>query len=265
MKPSVLVLHAAGTNRDQEAAWACDLAGAEPQIVHLNQLRGGGNDSGHRMADHQMILLPGGFTYGDALGAGSRLALDINLYFEDELRSFVSKGNPVLGICNGFQVLVKAGILPGLDTETNGFEASKNRSVTLTENKHRRFECRWVHLIAAPNCVAEAITKIEEPIFCPVAHGEGNFQVKDDSVRRRLQQHGLVALYYADAEGKRANERYPLNPNGSIDDIAGICNPQGNVIGLMPHPEDHIVPAQNPLNAKGRLGLQLFEAMIGQL
>jgi phosphoribosylformylglycinamidine synthase len=258
MKPRILILHASGANRDGEAARACELAGGAPEIVHLNRLRSGTR----RFSDYAMLLLPGGFSYGDALGAGARLALDLRVFFEQELAAFVAAGRPVLGICNGFQTLVKCGLLPGGDDGAGLFTAPEQRRATLTENAGGHFECRWVHL--APNRSARMawLHGLDDLIFCPIAHGEGNFQVKDAATLAKLEDENLVAFRYVDACGAPAQGRYPLNPNGSIADIAAVCNTQGNVIGLMPHPEDHIVPIQNPLGTNGRLGLPLFTALV---
>ncbi|MCE7981433.1 MAG: phosphoribosylformylglycinamidine synthase I [Caldilinea sp. CFX5] len=265
MKPSILILHAAGTNRDAEAARACELAGGAPEIVHINQLRQGER----RFQDYQMLLLPGGFSYGDALGAGARMALDMQVFFHDQLHSFVATGKPVLGICNGFQVLVKAGLLPGSERTDVGIQNRQskiqNRTVTLTENAAGHFECRWVHLAVNPQARAGFLSAINELIFCPIAHGEGNLQVQDETTLTALERNDLVAFRYVDANGRPAGGRYPFNPNGSVADIAGLCNAQGNVVGLMPHPEDHLLPIQNPLGGQGRLGSQLFTAILGTL
>ncbi|MBX3013477.1 MAG: phosphoribosylformylglycinamidine synthase I [Caldilineaceae bacterium] len=262
MKPSILILHASGTNRDAEAARACTLAGGTPEIVHINQLRQGER----RFQHYQMLLLPGGFSYGDALGAGARLALDMQVFFQAELQAFVESGKPVLGICNGFQALVKAGLLPGAASLPRKGEAQATpRQVTLTENASGHFECRWVHLAANPQARAPFLRAIQEPIFCPVAHGEGNLQVADAATVQALEANGLIAFRYVDATGGPANLSYPLNPNGSVADIAGLCNAQGNVVGLMPHPEDHLLPLQNPLGGTGQLGSQLFTAMLRTL
>ncbi len=251
--PSILILHASGTNRDGEAARACELAGGAPQIVHINQLRRGER----RFADFDMLILPGGFSYGDALGAGTRQALDLQVFFQDQLHEFVDSGKRVLGICNGFQTLVKAGLLPGADPAS--------RKVTLTENAQGRFECRWVHLEVNANCRASFLSEIREPIFCPIAHGEGNFQVTDGDTLAELETENLIAFRYVDAHGSLAGGRYPINPNGSVADIAGICNRRGNVVGLMPHPEDHLLAIQNPTGAhSNRLGLRLFQSFISQ-
>jgi phosphoribosylformylglycinamidine synthase len=258
-KPKILILHVSGTNRDAEAARATELAGGAPEIVHINQLR-----SGERtMDDYAMLLLPGGFSYGDALGAGGRLALDLRVYFEEQLYQFVDSGRLVLGICNGFQTLVKCGLLPGnQEKQAGNGEARATRRVTLTENASGHFECRWVHLQVNPNSPARYLTQIEDLIFCPIAHGEGNFQVVDEITLDALAKDNLITFRYVDEEGHPIGGIYPSNPNGSVADIAGICNAAGNVVGLMPHPEDHVLSIQNPLGRSGRLGLPLFQAMI---
>lgn len=253
MAARILILHASGTNRDAEAARAVELAGGAPEVVHINQLRRGERTLG----DYAALLLPGGFSYGDALGAGARLALDLQVYFADALRPFVESGRPVLGICNGFQTLVKAGLLPDV-------RRGATRRVTLTENASGHFECRWVHLAVEPACCAAWLRGLDKPIFCPVAHGEGNVQVADDAAAFALTAEGLVAFRYVDGAGRPAAGRYPLNPNGSVADIAGLSNAQGNVVGLMPHPEDHIMPIQNPHGARNGadLGRVLFERFV---
>lgn len=260
MKPSILILHASGANRDGEAARACELAGGNPQIVHLNRLRRGDC----HLQDYQALLLPGGFTYGDALGAGARLALDLRVFFEDQLLTFVDSGKQVLGICNGFQTLVKAGVLPGPTFAAPGADWTARR-VTLTENARGRFECRWVHLAPDRTSAVPYLAELDEPIFCPIAHGEGNFQVKDIGVIAHLADRRCIAFRYADSSGTPAGGVYPANPNGSVADIAGICNPAGNVLGLMPHPEDHLLPIQHPHRRTGQDGLKLFQALVRAL
>lgn len=254
--PRVLILHVSGTNRDAEAARAIEHAGGAPEIVHINQLHQGERT----FDDYAMLLLPGGFSYGDALGAGARLALDLRVYFEDQLHRFVDSGRPVLGICNGFQTLVKCGLLPGDATSQVREQAA--RRATLTENASGHFECRWVHLQVNPNSPAAYLGQIDDLIFCPVAHGEGNFQVVDEITLDALTRDNLITFRYVDDKGNPVGGTYPGNPNGSVADIAGICNAAGNVVGLMPHPEDHILPIQNPLGRSDRLGLPLFKAMI---
>ena len=177
----------------------------------------------------------------------------------------------MLGICNGFQTLVKAGVLPGSEGglpgrgaswTTGGMEEVSRRRVTLTENAAGHFECRWVHLQVNRQAKAVWLAGLDELIFCPVAHGEGNFQVDGPETLAELEARNLIAFRYVAADGAAAGGRYPLNPNGSAGDIAGICNDAGNVLGLMPHPEDHVLPIQNPLRTGGGLGLPLFRAFV---
>jgi phosphoribosylformylglycinamidine synthase len=250
-KPYVVIPQAPGTNRDGDAAHAVTLAGGDPHVLPLSDLHN--QRDLFRRAD--VIILPGGFSYGDALGAGRRWALDLELYFHDELRRFVDEGERVLGICNGFQVLVKAGLLPAWE------EPDGTRTVTLTHNASGQFECRWVHLYINPATNATYLRAIDDLIFCPIAHGEGNLRVRDDDTLRRLEQNGHVAFRYVRTDSTAAGG-YPYNPGGSVGDIAGLCNQSGNVLGLMPHPENHILPVQNPLGESRRLGLRIFEAVL---
>lgn len=247
MNPRALILHATGTNRDRDVARAIELAGGSPDIRHIHELL-------HRRApwtDYQMLVVPGGFSYADALGAGRLLALDLEAYFSDQMRAFVEAEKPVIGICNGFQALVRAGILPG----RTGVKA------TLTFNQSGHFECRWVTLRATSSkCVWTQ--GLNELIDCPVAHGEGRFLVSSTEGWTELQQNDQIALIYTGREGEPAGGAYPENPNGSPGDVAGVCSPAGNVLGLMPHPENHIFQWQHPRwtrGFQGRLGLRLFE------
>ena len=247
--PRVLVLHANGTNRDAEVAHAFTLAGAEPEIVHIQQLR----LKEKYWHDYQILVIPGGFSYGDTLGAGKLLALDLQVYFAEAVKSFIESKKPVLGICNGFQVLVKAGLLPT--------PFANNTQATLTFNAQGHFECRWVTLVAqSKKCLwTRGLT---EPIDCPVAHGEGQFVLNNETLLTQLREQDQIALCYAYPDGKLADREYPYNPNGSIAGIAGICDEQGTVMGLMPHPEDHVLDYQFPRwtrGEKGRAGLTLFK------
>ena len=249
MKPRALILHATGTNRDNDAALAFELAGALPEIVHINQLR-----QRHRLwSDFQILVLPGGFSYADALGAGRLLALDLLHYFSDEVNFFVEQGKPVIGICNGFQALVKSGILPGLEKKSAGHKAES----TLTFNASGHFECRWVTLQpVSQKCIWTA--GLNEWITCPVAHGEGNFRLAGGDDGSRLAVQDQIALVYAHPDGSPAQGQYPHNPNGSMLDIAGISNARGNVLGLMPHPENHLFVTQHPQRLVQGSGLPLF-------
>jgi phosphoribosylformylglycinamidine synthase len=247
-RPSVLVLQATGTNRDPDAATAVELAGGAPTVLHVNALQA----QPDRLHDFQMLILPGGFSYGDALGAGRLLSADLRWLFQDELARFAEARKPVLGICNGFQALAKSGWLPG--------PPGAAPPVTLTRNASNRFECRWVWLEPNPESPCVFTRHLRERIHCPVAHGEGRFVPRDDAVLGQMQAGQSIAVTYVTADGGKPD--YPANPNGSVAAVAGICNAQGNVFGLMPHPEDHIVPEQHPRyhrGERGNLGLALFE------
>lgn len=264
MRPPVLIPHPPGVNRDREAALAVDAAGGDPRIVPMNDLISGEA----AIADHGAVLLPGGFSYGDSLGAGGRLALEMRAWFAAELQEAVRSGRPVLGICNGFQALVKSGLLDS--------PAEASRSFTLTANRKGRFECRWVTLRAEAGCRSSWLAPLRGSLIrCPVAHGEGRFAVSDPSAAAALGESGRVAFRYtaSGSQGPAACGRgagsaivaagaYPANPNGSDGDIAGLCDPSGAVVGLMPHPEDHIEHWQRPSGPPGLRGLALFEALV---
>jgi phosphoribosylformylglycinamidine synthase subunit PurQ / glutaminase len=236
-RPVALVITGPGTNRDTDAVLALDLAGAEPTVVLAGELA----TRPELLDTARIVVVAGGFSYGDALGAGRMLALDLVTgdggQLGDRLRSFVADGRPVLGICNGFQVLTRAGLLPG----------------ALGHNAGGTFDCRWVEL--APDRASRCIwtDRLEDEVHCPIAHGEGRY-VHPDPVA--LATAGQVALRYAGT-----------NPNGSVADIAGVCDDTGVVLGLMPHPENHVIPRQHPRHRQDPgtvryLGLHLFEAAV---
>lgn len=247
-EPNVLILQATGTNRDPDAAAAVTAAGGRPTILHVNALA----ERPARLHEFQMLVLPGGFSYGDALGAGRLLSIDLRWLFQEELAEFDAAGKPILGICNGFQALVKSGWLPG--PPGDGVHA------TLTRNASNRFECRWTWLAPNPASPCVFTQGLTEAIHCPVAHSEGRFVPQDAETLAALQANQQIAVTYITTDGDIPT--YPANPNGSVANIAGICNAKGNLFGLMPHPEDHIIPEQHPRyqrGEQGNLGLALFK------
>ncbi|MFC2071986.1 phosphoribosylformylglycinamidine synthase I [Chloroflexota bacterium] len=227
-KVSVLMLRAPGTNCDAETGFAFQQAGAVVSLVHVNQLI----CREERLADYQVMVVPGGFTYGDDIAAGRVLANELKVKLEEDILRFIEDGKLILGICNGFQVLVKAGFLP---------EPSQHlpQLLTFSTNDSGKFECRWVHLGVNKECSC-VFTEGIDTMYLPVAHAEGKV-VTDLEVLPRLK----VALYYVDEHGN-TSVGYPYNPNGSVDNIAGICDASGRVFALMPHPERHIRGTQHP-------------------
>lgn len=260
MKPRTLILRTAGTNCDKETAHAFELAGAEVEFVHVNQLLA---EPGV-MDRFQLLAVPGGFSYGDDIAAGKILANQIHHHLGDRFRQFVAAGKPVIGVCNGFQVLVKTDLLPG---DAGGMAG---QTATLAHNDNGRFIDRWVHLAARPGpCVW---TRDLPPTFeLPIAHGEGKFVPAEEAVRQALHDNGQVALVYAKPDGSAAGGQTPHNPNGSTDDIAGVCDATGLVFGLMPHPERYVSPLQHfawtrrPNHDGEGVGLIFFRNAVGHV
>lgn len=240
-KVRAAVLKAPGTNCDQETLHAFTLAGAEAKLVWIEELKSGGK----RLDDYQILAIPGGFTYGDDLGAGRLLASELQHRLEEALHRFLQRDTLALGICNGFQALAKAGILPG--GKLDGAQ-----EITLTGNDSGKFEDRWIYLRSDFN-VCIWTQGMEETFELPVAHGEGKFVPKDSTTLEQLLGFGQIVFQYCDSNGSEAG--YPWNPNGSVASIAGICDPSGRIFGLMPHPERHMVALQHPRwKREGRTG-----------
>jgi phosphoribosylformylglycinamidine synthase I len=236
-RPTALVVAGPGTNRDTDAVLALDLAGAEPSVVLAGELTA----RPELLDDARIVVVAGGFSYGDALGAGRMLALDLTAAdggrLGERLRAFVAGGRPVVGICNGFQVLTRTGLLPG----------------ALGHNASGHFDCRWVRLAPEPATRSIWTSGLDDEVHCPIAHGEGRYVHPDPDA---LAAGGQVALRYAGG-----------NPNGSVADIAGVADETGVVLGLMPHPENHVLPRQHPRHrfdpsTPRTLGLRLFEAAV---
>lgn len=247
-KVKVCILTGYGINSDYESQHAFELAGAEVVTrVHLNQFITGKD----ALANYHVLMFPGGFSFGDHLGSGRVLANKFRFALRDELTRFIEAGKLVFGVCNGFQILVKMGLLPALDGQYYA------QTVSLVGNKSGQFEARWVRLDPHDSkCVWTRGYEPAVPLDVPVRHGEGQLVVQDDTVRQRLWDERLVAFTYSE-------DRYPANPNGSVDAIAGICDETGRVFGMMPHPECHLYKYAHPLWTRGHdppvNGLRIFQ------
>ncbi len=250
-----IVLRAAGINCDMETQYALELAGAQADRIHINRIIEDKNllDSFH------VLVIPGGFSYGDDVAAGKILANQIKHHLAEQVRKFIEAGKLVLGICNGFQVLVKAGILPGFSLSPQRPQSAQRLDnfpsavsacsavkpqdpVTITYNDSNKFEDRWVYL--APQTDKCVFIEPGKRIYLPIAHGEGKVVAKDDQTLRQLRENGHIAFKYVDENGSEGD--YPINPNGSVDSIAGLTDSTGRVLGLMPHPERHVRHTQHP-------------------
>jgi phosphoribosylformylglycinamidine synthase len=231
-----VVLRAAGINCDLETEYALALAGAEAKRLHINAIIG----KPTVLEDCQILVFPGGFSYGDDVAAGKILANQVVHHLAEEVRKFIDAGKLVLGICNGFQVLVKAGILPG--TKNHESQGSNGQQVTITSNDSGKFEDRWVYL--QPGTDKCVFIKPGKRIYLPIAHGEGKVATENDEVLENLKSQEHIAFRYVDANGDYG--QYPVNPNGSMDSIAGLTDTTGRVLGLMPHPERFVRHTQHP-------------------
>lgn len=230
MSPRVLVLRAPGANCDVETAFAFEQAGATAERIHLNRWL----ESPQLADDYQILCLPGGFSYGDDLGAGRIFGNQLRHHLADSLTRFRDQGKLILGICNGFQILIKSGLL---DSDDNA-----GPSATLNWNASGRFTDRWVNLRAASDrCV---FLRGIDQMYLPIAHAEGQFMGRDEAALDRLQDAGQLALRYAPGDNAASTAAY--NPNGAARDVAGMCDRSGRVFGLMPHPERFIDRTQHP-------------------
>ncbi|MBI5412641.1 phosphoribosylformylglycinamidine synthase I [Candidatus Peregrinibacteria bacterium] len=224
MQPKVLVLTGYGINCEEETAFAFERAGAKSEIIHVNDLI----DGVRKMATYQILAIPGGFSYGDDTGSGNAMANRIKNNVEDQVLRFVQMNKLVIGICNGFQVLTNLGLVPALDGKVG------ERQAALDRNDSARYTDRWVWLRRASNkCVW---TRGIELLHTPIAHGEGKFTVSDENLKK-LQANDQIAWQYVHEDGSPAAGEWPFNPNGARADIAGVCDPTGRVLGMMPHPE----------------------------
>lgn len=240
-KVKVIVLRAAGTNCDIETKFGFDYLGANTDLIHINKLI----SSEIKLKDYHILAIPGGFTYGDDISAGKIMAVQLIYTLKHQIKNFIEEGKLIIGICNGFQVLVKAGILPGNEFFT--------QQASLTLNDSGKFEDRWVYLESVTSnqlpvtrerkCVwAKGIKDI---IYLPVAHAEGKFIPQNRQILQTLKENNQIVFQYATKEGKIA-KNFPENPNGSVEAIAGICDGTGRILGMMPHPERNILFHHHP-------------------
>ncbi len=232
MDVKAIVVRAAGINCDWDTQFALEQAGAKAECVHINRLI----EDKTLLDQFQILVVPGGFSYGDDVAAGKILANQFIHHLREQVRRFIDQGKLVLGICNGFQVLVKAGILPDLDT------SGRQEHVTITYNDSARYEDRWAYL--EPSTDRCVFIEPGRRIYLPVAHGEGKVVAQDPQVLDRLRSECRVAFRYVDQDGHEGP--YPVNPNGSVDSIAGLTDSTGRVLGLMPHPERFVHPTHHP-------------------
>ena len=252
MSVRTLVLSGYGINCERETAYAFELAGAKADCVHLNDLIA----APEQLDRYEILAVPGGFSFGDDVASGRILANRLRYRLGDALQRFVADEKLLIGICNGFQVLVKMGLLPWPREEYV-------QDVTLTHNDSDCFEDRWVHLSVEPDSVCVWTRGIAE-LELPVRHGEGKFIARDADTIAAMADGGQIVLRYSGGNGAPASGTYPANPNGSVDDIAGICDPSGRIFGLMPHPEAYVEGFQHPrwtregLAAEGA-GLAIFK------
>jgi phosphoribosylformylglycinamidine synthase subunit PurQ / glutaminase len=229
MPPRVIILRAPGSNCDEESAFAFEQAGAVAERIHLNRWL----ESPQLAADYQILCLPGGFSYGDDLGSGRIFANQLRHHLADTLTAFRDAGKLILGICNGFQILIKSGLLDSDDEQGPG--------ATLTWNASGRFIDRWVHLqVANDRCV---FLKNVDRMYLPIAHAEGQFVGRDEQTLDRLEQNGQLVLRYCESDSRATQ---PFNPNGAARNVAGMCDASGRVLGLMPHPERFIDRTHHP-------------------
>jgi phosphoribosylformylglycinamidine synthase subunit PurQ / glutaminase len=250
--PRVLVLRAPGTNCDRETAFAFEQAGGRAEIFHVNRLL----ENPQLPTAYQILCIPGGFSYGDDVAAGRILGNQIRHHLKETLAEFKAAGKLVLGICNGFQVLIKSGVLLADDAQ--------GQPATLTLNDSGRYEDRWVQLAVTGQ--AGVFLQGIESMYLPVAHAEGKFVARDADSLAALERAGQLALRYGTAAEPAT--AFPANPNGSQASVAGVCDESGRVFGLMPHPERHIDPTHHPRWTREPRrsvgdGLRLFQNAVG--
>ncbi|KXA93087.1 hypothetical protein AKJ65_06685 [candidate division MSBL1 archaeon SCGC-AAA259E19] len=261
----ICILRVGGTNCDLETKRSLDsFEDVESEVVRINQL-----DDDKNLLEYEGLVIPGGFSYGDHIRAGAVFANKIISDLGEEIKKFAENGGIILGICNGFQVLIETGLLPGF----HGI--SRRSKAALAINESAKYECRWIHVKPENRGSCIFTRGIEKDnLFMPVAHNEGRFilqKEEEEKLLKRLDENDQIVFRYSDEEGNSAEKKYPENPNGSTYDIAGICDPSGKIFGLMPHPErafyglqlpDWTSRKEVPKHADGKL---IFDSMVDYL
>lgn len=259
IKPKALVLTGYGINCEEETAKCFNKTGSTAEIVHINDII----DGGKKLNNYQILALPGGFAYGDDTGSGNALANKIRNNLEEEMFKFAKQDKLIIGICNGMQIMANLGLIPAVDKYGE-------RQAALMHNKTARLECRWVWLKrASEKCIW---TKNIDFLHVPIAHGEGNFYA-EPQILTKMKKNDQIAFQYIKEDGSAANGEFPYNPNGALEDIAGVCDPTGRIFAMMPHPErfysfenedgwelakEKLIRAGKPLPKAGD-GLKIFE------
>jgi phosphoribosylformylglycinamidine synthase I len=236
----VCVMRVGGTNCDAETRRAFKELGVQAETLHVNELVKSCN-----LLDYNVLVFPGGFSFGDYVRSGVIFARSLSVKLGREIETFVDEGRPILGICNGFQILVEYGLLPGLEGTSIYPEA------TLTTNVPQGFKCQWIYLKNdnKGKCVFTSKIPIGKVLRMPIAHGEGRFLFpveKEQQMLQKLIDNDMMVFRYCNQDGEVADGKYPINPNGAFHDIAGICNKEGTIFGLMPHPERAMYWWQQP-------------------
>lgn len=251
MKPKVCVLRADGINCDEETFYAFEKYGGDPRYVHVNELR----SKAKKLTDFQILALPGGFAYGDDVASGKILAVELISFLKGQLQDYINKEGLILGICNGFQVLVRTGLLP--------FGNLGKMDATLGQNESGHFECRFIKIKIEKSRAKFLEPYVGQTLDIAVNHGEGRF-FAPASILTKIEKQQMVFCRYVDEKGRKT-QKYPQNPNGSQNAIAGVCDPTGRILGLMPHPEKIVDTTQHPNWRRGNVearGGFLFEGMI---
>ena len=224
MKPKVIVLTGYGINSEEETKFVFEKSGADAEIVHINDLV----DGTKKLSNYQIMAFPGGFAHGDDTGSGNAYANKMRNNIWEQVQKFLTQDKLVIGVCNGCQIIANLGLVPGFDGKYG------ERLIALRHNASARYECRWVNIKTdSKKCVW---TRDIDTIRCPVSHGEGNFYMEKD-VLKKLNRDDQVVFRYVDDNCKPAKGKFPVNPNGAVEDIAAVCDPTGRVLAIMPHPE----------------------------